>query len=87
MWLYITEEASDAKWTLSQVLAPGLNRPVGELRQRLPIGPARECAAKLAAYQDAGAMRVCLWPFADELEQIKTFMQKVVPLIETRIVA
>ena len=82
MWLYITEEAKDAERMLNEVLAPTLNRPVTELRERLPIGSAEDCAAKLAAYQKVGVQRVYLWPLADELEQIKVFLEKVVPLIE-----
>lgn len=85
MWLYITEEERDAERMLNEVLAPALNRPVAELRQRLPIGPARQCAEKLAAYHKAGAMRVYLWPIADELEQIKIFMGQVAPLIDAKI--
>lgn len=82
MWLYITEEERDAERMLNEVLAPALNRPVAELRERLPIGSARDCAAKLAAYQRVGARRIYLWPLADELEQIKIFMKQVVPLME-----
>ncbi len=85
MWLYITEEERDAERMLNEVLAPALNRPVAELRQWLPIGPAQECAEKLAAYHNAGAMRVYLWPIADELEQIKIFMGQVAPLIDAKI--
>ncbi len=85
MWLYITEDEIDAERMLTEVLAPALNRPVAELRQWLPIGPARECAEKLAAYYNAGAMRVYLWPIADELEQIKIFMEQVAPLIDEKI--
>jgi alkanesulfonate monooxygenase SsuD/methylene tetrahydromethanopterin reductase-like flavin-dependent oxidoreductase (luciferase family) len=80
-WLYITERKSDAERVLQEVLAPTLNRPVEELRARLPIGPAQDCAAKLAAYQEVGVQRVYLWPLADELEQIQIFIEKVVPLI------
>ena len=82
MWLYITEEESVAEQMLNEVLAPALNRPVSELRQRLPIGSAQKCAEKLMAYQNAGAMRVYLWPITDELEQIKIFMGQVAPLID-----
>ena len=85
MWLYITEDEMDAERMLTEVLAPALNRPVAELKQWLPIGPARECAEKLAAYHNAGAMRVYLWPIADELEQIKIFMGQVAPLIDAKI--
>jgi alkanesulfonate monooxygenase SsuD/methylene tetrahydromethanopterin reductase-like flavin-dependent oxidoreductase (luciferase family) len=85
MWLYITEEESDSERILNEVLAPALNRPVTELRARLPIGSALNCAEKLAAYQNVGVQRVYLWPLVDELEQIKIFMEDVVPLIDRRV--
>jgi alkanesulfonate monooxygenase SsuD/methylene tetrahydromethanopterin reductase-like flavin-dependent oxidoreductase (luciferase family) len=85
MWLYITEDEGDAERMLNEVLAPALNRPVAELRERLPIGSALACAEKLAAYHKVGAQRVYLWPLADELEQIKVFMGQVAPLIERKI--
>ncbi len=81
MWMYITENERDAERMLNEVLAPALNRPVTELRERLPIGSALNCAEKLAAYQNVGVQRIYLWPLADELEQIKIFMEQVVPLI------
>jgi alkanesulfonate monooxygenase SsuD/methylene tetrahydromethanopterin reductase-like flavin-dependent oxidoreductase (luciferase family) len=85
MWLYITEEERDAERMLNEVLAPALNRPAAELRERLPIGSAQNCAEKLAAYHNVGVQRVYLWPLADELEQIKIFMGQVVPLIDGKI--
>ena len=85
MWLYITEQEKDAERMLNEVLAPALNRPIAELRQRLPIGSAQECAEKLAVYHNAGVQRVYLWPIADELEQIKIFMGQVAPLIDGKI--
>lgn len=85
MWLYITEDRRASERMLSEVLAPALNRPIAELRERLPIGSAQDCAEKLAAYQKVGVQRVYLWPLADELEQIKIFMKQVVPLIDRKI--
>jgi alkanesulfonate monooxygenase SsuD/methylene tetrahydromethanopterin reductase-like flavin-dependent oxidoreductase (luciferase family) len=85
MWLYITEEESESERILNEVLAPALNRPVTELRERLPIGSALHCAEKLAAYQKVGVQRVYLWPVADELEQIKIFMEQVAPLIDRKV--
>jgi probable F420-dependent oxidoreductase len=87
MWLYITEDEREAERMLREVLALALNRPVAELRERLPIGSARDCAKKLAAYQKVGVKRIYLWPLADELEQITIFMREVVPLIEAEIEA
>ena len=85
MWLYITEEESESERMLHEVLATTLNRPVAELRERLPIGSAKNCAEKLAGYHEVGVQRIYLWPLADELEQIKLFMRHVVPLIQTKI--
>jgi alkanesulfonate monooxygenase SsuD/methylene tetrahydromethanopterin reductase-like flavin-dependent oxidoreductase (luciferase family) len=85
MWLYVTENEGESERMLNEVLAPALNRPVAELRERLPIGSAQDCAKKLAAYQNVGVQRVYLWPLANELEQIKIFMRQVVPLIDGKI--
>ena len=85
MWLYITEKERDSERMLNDMLAPALNRPVAELRERLPIGSAEDCAEKLTVYQKVGVQQVYLWPIADELEQIKIFMRKVVPLTDGKI--
>ena len=82
MWLYISEEEIESERMLNDVLAPALNRPIPELRERLPIGSALHCARKLAAYQRLGVQRIYLWPLADELQQIKIFMRQVVPLMD-----
>jgi alkanesulfonate monooxygenase SsuD/methylene tetrahydromethanopterin reductase-like flavin-dependent oxidoreductase (luciferase family) len=82
MWLYVTEDVREAERIIGDVLAPMLKRPITELRERLPIGSAQDCAEKLAAYQKAGVQRIYLWPLANELEQISVFMREVVPLIE-----
>ena len=82
MWMYVTEDRSKAEEILSTVLVPTLNRPLEELRERLPIGPAEMCAEKLTAYAASGAQRVFLWPLDDEREQLELFYDQVVPLIE-----
>jgi probable F420-dependent oxidoreductase len=82
MWCYVTEDRARADAMLEDVLAPLLHRPIGALRAVLPIGPAEECAAKLLAYERAGAERVFLWPLSDERDQLETFRARVVPLLE-----
>ena len=82
MWLYVTENDLEAERMLNEVLAPTLNRPADELRQRLPIGSAQKCAEKLVPYQHVGVQRIYLWPLANEVEQIEIFMEQVVPLID-----
>ena len=83
MWCYVTEDRARAEALLADVLAPMLNRPVEPLRALLPIGSAEECAAKLLAYERAGAQRVFLWPLAAEREQLEAFRERVVPLIDS----
>jgi probable F420-dependent oxidoreductase len=83
MWCYVTEERSQAERVIRDILSPTLNRPESELSQRVLVGPAQECAEKLAAYQSAGAHRVFLWPIADELRQLEILQEQVVPLVRS----
>jgi probable F420-dependent oxidoreductase len=80
MFFYVTEDGATAERIIRDVLSPALGRQEGELRRRLLVGPAEECAQKLAAYQAAGAQRVFLWPVEDELRQLATFWEQVSPL-------
>jgi len=82
MWCYVTEDRARADAVLADMLAPMLNRPVEQLRPILPIGSAEECAARLRAYERAGAQRVFLWPLADERAQLEVFRERVVPLLD-----
>ena len=81
MWCYVTEDRARAESILVDLLVPILNRPADELRAKLPIGPAEECAAKLLAYARSGAQRVFLWPLADERAQLEVFRERVAPLV------
>jgi len=80
MFYFVSEERATAGRIVREVLSPTLNRPEGELYQRLLIGPAEECAEKLAAYQAAGAQRIYLWPVKDELRQLAVFQEHVAPV-------
>ena len=77
MFFYITEERATSERIVREVLSPTLKRPEEELRERLLVGPAEECAQKLAAYRAAGAQRIFLWPVEDELSQLATFGERV----------
>jgi len=81
MFFYVTEERAASERIIREVLSPTLNRPEEELRERLLVGPAEECAEKLAAYRAAGAHRILLWPVEDELRQLATFGERVAPLV------
>ena len=81
MFYYVTEDRGIAEDMIRDVLSPTLNRSPEELTERLPIGPAEECAEKLADYQRAGAHRIFMWPIDDELEQLELFHDRVMPLL------
>ena len=82
MFFHVTEDYAKADHILLNVLTPMLRRPTDELRQRLLVGPAQECAEKLAAYQSAGAHRIMLWPVNDEMPQLEKFKERVLPLAQ-----
>jgi alkanesulfonate monooxygenase SsuD/methylene tetrahydromethanopterin reductase-like flavin-dependent oxidoreductase (luciferase family) len=59
-----------------------LRRPVDALRElALPIGSAEQCAERIAAYAEAGAQRIFVWPLADDLRQLELFRERVTPLV------
>jgi alkanesulfonate monooxygenase SsuD/methylene tetrahydromethanopterin reductase-like flavin-dependent oxidoreductase (luciferase family) len=84
MFLYLTEDAAAADAVLTDVLAPTLRRPPEELRERLLVGSAGECAEKLARYEAAGAERVLIWPVGDELHQLERFHDTVMGRLDAR---
>ena len=81
MFFYITENRAAAESMIRDVLSPAISRSPEELSDRLPIGPAEECAEKMARYQDAGAQRIFMWPVDDELQQLEIFRKRVIPLL------
>ena len=81
MFMYVTEDRSTAARIIEEVISPALNRPEDELRRRLLVGSAEECASKLAEYNAAGAQRIFLWPVDDEVRQLETFRERVAPLV------
>jgi len=77
-WLYVTEDRAEAERMLGDVLAPMLGRPAEELRSApLLVGPAGLCAERLAAWAEAGARRIFVWPLGDELAQLDRFRERV----------
>jgi len=83
MFMYITEDQTEAERVLSEIFAAMLKRPVDQLRERLLVGSPEACAEKLAAYHAAGVQRVFLWPLAAELDQLTIFQKKVAPLFDS----
>jgi alkanesulfonate monooxygenase SsuD/methylene tetrahydromethanopterin reductase-like flavin-dependent oxidoreductase (luciferase family) len=81
MWTWITEDEADAERVLRDLLAPILRREPDELRGRLCIGPAGQCAELLSRYAEAGCERVHLWPLGDEPRQVELAATAVLPSV------
>jgi probable F420-dependent oxidoreductase len=82
MFMYVTEDKTNAEQVLSETLFTLLNRPIEQLKERLLVGSPQTCAEKLAAYKAAGVQRIFIWPVADELDQLDVFQHTVAPLVD-----
>jgi len=76
-FMYVTEDAGEARRIIEQVIAPTINRPPEQLAERLLVGSAAACAEKVAAYETAGLRQVLVWPVADEERQLEIFRERV----------
>jgi len=73
-WMHIGD---DSEAVLS-FMATSLNRPVDDLRERLPIGTPSKVAELAARYRDAGLQRMFVWPIGgDPVEQLRLFADAV----------
>jgi alkanesulfonate monooxygenase SsuD/methylene tetrahydromethanopterin reductase-like flavin-dependent oxidoreductase (luciferase family) len=81
MWFHITDDPAEAEMVFRERVFPTVHRSEDVLRDRLPVGPADVFAEKLAAFRDAGAHQVFVWPVADELRQLERFRAEVWPLV------
>ena len=78
MWMHLTDDKAAARATLDSLSAM-LKRDPATLADQVLIGPAEACAAKLAAYADAGVDTVFVWPLRDPVRQLHDFGDQVVP--------
>lgn len=81
MWTWITGSRSDAERVLSGIVAPLVGRDPAELRGRICVGSADECAELLSRYARAGCQRVHFWPLGDERRQIELIAGEVLPRV------
>jgi alkanesulfonate monooxygenase SsuD/methylene tetrahydromethanopterin reductase-like flavin-dependent oxidoreductase (luciferase family) len=58
-------------------LAKLLNRSDEGLAEQVLIGGPEECAAKLRRYAETGVDRIFIWPIAEPVSQLETFMREV----------
>ena len=81
MWAWITDKRSDAERVLSDVVGPLVKKDPAELRSRICVGPADECAELLSRYARAGCQRVHFWPVGDERRQVELIAGEVMPRV------
>ena len=81
MWAWITGSRPEADRVLSGIVAPLVRRDPAELRGRICVGSAAECAELLSRYARAGCQRVHFWPVGDEPRQIELIAGEVMPQV------
>lgn len=81
MWAWITEKRSDAERIMSEVVGPLIKKDPAELRGRICVGSAHECAELLSRYARAGCQRVHFWPVGDERRQVELIAAEVMPRV------
>jgi alkanesulfonate monooxygenase SsuD/methylene tetrahydromethanopterin reductase-like flavin-dependent oxidoreductase (luciferase family) len=81
MWAWITGSRPEADRVLSEIIAPLVRRDPAELRGRICVGSAGECAELLSRYARAGCQRVHFWPVGDERRQIELIAGEVMPQV------
>ncbi len=77
---YLSESRSDTEGAL-ELVARMLRRPLDALRDKLLIGSVNEVIEQLEGFRAVGAERVFIWPVRDEIKQLETFGQLVLPLL------
>ena len=81
MWAWITGSRPEADRVLSGIVAPLVRRHPAELRGRICVGSAAECAELLSRYARAGCQRVHFWPVGDEPRQLELIAGEVMPQV------
>jgi alkanesulfonate monooxygenase SsuD/methylene tetrahydromethanopterin reductase-like flavin-dependent oxidoreductase (luciferase family) len=81
MWTWVTESAAEADRILSQIVAPMVGRSPEQLRGRVCVGSAQQCADLLSRYGEAGCGRVHFWPIGEEERQLDLVAARVLPQV------
>jgi alkanesulfonate monooxygenase SsuD/methylene tetrahydromethanopterin reductase-like flavin-dependent oxidoreductase (luciferase family) len=81
MWLWITDDRSEAERMLDDVLGPTVKRDADYLRPRVCVGSADHCLDLLSRYAEAGLERVFLWPLNDDARQLELAAEALAPLL------
>ena len=78
----LSDDARRGGEILDDRLAPLINRPRDELRERLAFGSADLVAERVSPFREAGVQWMFLWPVTDEIEQLQLFGQQVKPQLD-----
>jgi alkanesulfonate monooxygenase SsuD/methylene tetrahydromethanopterin reductase-like flavin-dependent oxidoreductase (luciferase family) len=81
MWLWVTDDRSEAERMLAGVLGPAVKREPDYLRPRACVGSAEHCLDLLGRYAEAGLERVFLWPLGDEVRQLELVAERLMPAL------
>jgi alkanesulfonate monooxygenase SsuD/methylene tetrahydromethanopterin reductase-like flavin-dependent oxidoreductase (luciferase family) len=81
MLCYVSAHQAEVDAVIDKFLAPAMNRPAAELRQRLLLGSVDQCIEKLQAYAAAGAQRVFIWPIIDDPRQLQIVASQIMPAL------
>jgi alkanesulfonate monooxygenase SsuD/methylene tetrahydromethanopterin reductase-like flavin-dependent oxidoreductase (luciferase family) len=81
MWFHIDDSRADD--VLDKRLAPILQRPAEQLRERLAFGSVEAVTEKLGAFRDAAVLRIFVWPVADEIVQLQRFREEVMNRLDS----
>jgi alkanesulfonate monooxygenase SsuD/methylene tetrahydromethanopterin reductase-like flavin-dependent oxidoreductase (luciferase family) len=81
MWTWVTDKRSEAERVLTEIVGPLVRRDPAELRGRICVGPADECAELLSRYARAGCERIHFWPVGDERRQVELIAGEVMPRV------
>ncbi len=80
MFFHLTDSRSEAD-RVTRLVAAFLNRSEDAIREHLLIGSWEDAAAKVAAFRDAGAQTMLVWPVEDELEQLEKFRVRIMDAV------
>jgi len=76
--MHLTDDKTEAQETLDS-LSTMLKRDRATIADQVLVGPAEDCAAKLAEYAKAGVDTVFVWPLTDPVQQLHDFGAQVAP--------
>jgi alkanesulfonate monooxygenase SsuD/methylene tetrahydromethanopterin reductase-like flavin-dependent oxidoreductase (luciferase family) len=80
----VTDDETERRRMLYDVLGPILRRDMSELADRLCIGSPEHCARILSDYAAAGCGCVYFWPLSDEPRQVERVAAEVAPLADAQ---